>query len=326
VAGYGFNTTGTIGQSFIGSTSGSAAIPLINGWNYMFAVAINDSGQVAGSGYDGTNGQAFVGTTSGSTAIPIPSGSTLASGYAINGSGQVAGTGSVQAFVGTTVGSTAIPLPGGFTSTAGIAINDIGQVGGWGYDGSTYQYFIGTASARATIPLPSGWLSAYGAGAINNSGQLAGYGSNGATQQAFIGTPSGSTPIPLPPAATTADVTYGSLNNSGVVVGYSNAGGWIWDQSTGTELLSALVPVGWDITDAISISNSGLILAEAAYDGGTTEYVELSQTAPEPSAGSLACGGLFLLVFVRRGFQGSGSRSREQHVSLVSVDISCRQS
>jgi hypothetical protein len=55
--------------------------------------------------------------------------------------------------------------------------------------------------------------------AVNKCSQVAGYVQNG---QAFIGTTSGVTLIPLPFGSATfrfATVSYGSLNNSGVVVG-----------------------------------------------------------------------------------------------------------
>lgn len=90
-----------------------------------------------------------------------------------------------------------------------------------------------------------------------------------------------------------------SLNDLGVVVGYSDAGGWIWDASDGTQLLNNLVPAGWDVAEALSISDNGLILAQASFDGGPLEYVELDP-APEPRTYSLVGVGLLLLGFARR--------------------------
>ncbi len=64
-----------------------------------------------------------------------------------------------------------------------------------------------------------------------------------------------------------------SLNDSGSVVGYSDAGAWIWDAADGTQLLNSLiVSSGWTISDAVCTQGS--------YNGGPAEYVELTpQTA-----------------------------------------------
>ena len=300
VAGTGINSLG-VEQAFIGTTSGSTLIPLPPGWSEAFGdeaenigYAINASGQVAGSAYNGYNYQAFIGTTSGSTLV------LQSSGYAINASGQVAGSAQngniTQAFVGGGV----IPLPSGWTLAGAFAINDSGQVAGYGYNsGGGLQAFIGTASGSTAIPLPSGWGGAWG-WAINASGQVAGYGYNGGFAQAFIFTTLGSTAIPLPAGASSATVSFQSLNDSGVVVGDSYVGGWIFDASDGTQLLNNLVPSGWDITNAISISDSGLILAQGSFNGGSTEYVELDPTTPEPGTCLLAAAGLMLLAFARR--------------------------
>jgi hypothetical protein len=254
-------------QAYIYTTSGYTAIPLPPGWTAASGYAINNSGQVAGYGYNGTTTQAFIGTASAITGVPFISGWSESEAYSINERGQIAGdgyNGTFQAFIGTTAGSTAIPLTAGFSTSYGTAINDSGQVVGTGSNGT----FIGTTGGMTAVPL-------HNPQAINDSGQVAGNGSNGTTMQAYIGTALGSTLIPLPFGATYSNIYYGSLNHFGEVVGFSDAGGWIWSTTTGTALLNSLVPAGWDITDAISISNNGLILAEGSFNGGANEYVEL---------------------------------------------------
>jgi hypothetical protein len=96
-----------------------------------------------------------------------------------------------------------------------------------------------------------------------------------------------------------------SINNSGTVVGVSDenfpdSAGWIWDATNGTRLLNNLVPTGWNVKNAISISNNGLILAQASYQGGASQNVELIPaglpTTPAPSTlillliGAMFCG------------------------------------
>ncbi len=169
--------TGSIGatrQAFIGSPSGSTAIP----GGYSYANGINDSGQVVGSG----NTQAFIGTVAGITLIPLPAGWTSAGGTAVNASGQVVGTGGTsgsgptsQAFIGTVSGSTAIPLPAGWSSAAGQGVNASGQVTGYGANGTaSSQAYIGTISGSTAVPMLAGWSFTQGV-AINDSGQIAGF-------------------------------------------------------------------------------------------------------------------------------------------------------
>jgi hypothetical protein len=314
VAGGGGNSQGS-DQAFITSVSGGAAIPLPNSdWVVSDGLAISNSGQVAG--YAGGFAQtAMIGTPSGSTVIPSVSGMQLAAGEGVNDSGEVAGWGFLgtneRAFIGTASGSTAIPLLPGWTFSYGYGINVSGQVAGYGGPNSNTQAFIGTASGMTAIPLVSGWHFAEGF-SINDSGQVAGWGFSGSRYQAFIGTTSGSTAIALPTGAAYAETnsSAGSLSNSGQVVGFSDVGGWIWDASNGTQLLNTIVPSGWNISNAVSISNDGqLILAYGSYDGGDEEFVELSApnatATPEPGTILLACAGLLLVGIARMRYRGA---------------------
>lgn len=201
-----------------------------------------------------------------------------------------------------------IPLPAGWSYASGYGINNSGQVTGYlanivGGQGPTMP-FIGAISGSTVLPLPSGWSSATGY-AINDSGQVAGSGTNTASNgQAFIGTISSSAAIPFPPGASSAGASSQSINNSGSVVGSSNVGGWIWDPTNGTRLLNALVPSGWNITNGVSISNNGLILAQGSLNGGTSQYVELlpamPPATPVPAAWVLVAIGLGMLPVIRR--------------------------
>ncbi len=159
------------------------------------------------------------------------------------------------------------------------------------------------------LPLATGWIGAFG-DAINDSGQIAGWLYNYVSTQAFVGSVAGLTLIPLPPGASTTTVFGQSINNSGAVVGKSDTGGWIWDSAHGTRLLKTLVPSGWNITNAISISNNGLILAQGSLNGGATQYVELVPAAPlatpAPATWMLVVAGLGLLPVVRRFTRRNG--------------------
>lgn len=320
VAGYGFlgpNVT----QAFIGSPSGSLAIPLPAGWTSTQAVAINSAGQVAGTAANSTSKLAFIGTQSGVTFIPLPTGPMPTGDYgsagtALNDSGQVAGTlynlEGQEAFVGNASGLVSFLLGGPQTTVASSGINRSGIVAGT----SVYSYFlsgsagvvsfpsafVGTPAGTTSVAPPPGWGQASGY-AINVSGQVAGVawmlGSlfELTNPQAFVYAASGTTLIPLPTGASVASVGQQSINSSGVVVGQSNAGGWIWDPVNGTRLLNALVPPGWNVTSGVSISDRGLILAQASYQGGASQYVELTAavaTTATPSTLGLALIGIAL--------------------------------
>jgi hypothetical protein len=291
----GLGTFGGVNLAFIGSPSGSVVVPLPTGWTLSMSTGINASGQIAAYGNNGGVSQAFIGTTGGSTAIPLPAGSTGVGSNALNDLGQVVGTsGGVisQAFLGTVSGSTPIPLPSGSTDSLGYGVNASGQVTGFGVHGAVSQAYIGNTLGSTLIPFLPGWTSSRGEG-INDAGQVAGFGFNGTGMQAFIATTSGSTAIPFPPGGADVSVTLQSVNNLGTVVGSSTVGGWIWDATNGTRLLNSLVPSGWSVTAAASISSNGLILAIASLNGGANQFVELSPALPStPAPSTLA---LFLI-------------------------------
>lgn len=324
VAGNGY--TGGTTQAFLGSPSGSAPIPMPvratplppESFSATYGTGINDLGQVGGWGELGAVERgAFIGTPSGSTVVPLPPGAsdTIVFSGSINNSSQlvgytfVGGVGSQQAFLGTTSGSAWISLPSGWLIAYGAGVNNAGQIAGtlnqFGGNAAAFQAFVGNTSGSTAIPYPAGWTLTRGI-ALNDLGQVAGYGTTGATaaNQAFIGSTSGSSAIPLPPGATTASVSFQSINNSGVVVGFSDSGGWIWDATTGTRLLNSSVPAGWTITNAISISGNGLILAQGSLNGGVSQYVELVPGSvtltPAPGTWLLLITGIALLALLRK--------------------------
>ncbi len=315
VAGYGLN--GTQNQAFIGSPFGSTAVPIPAGWSGTQAYTINESGQIAGYAINGNNNnyQAFIGTGTSAALIPLPSGWTGSTfGYGINDSGQLAGYGGagVQTFVGTSSGSTAIAPASNPATFQPTGINNSGEVVGFGLDEqnsiSVLLPEVGSTSQGASVtgPFPD-WVGV----AINDSNDIVTFTSDVvsiAGQVDFL-QPAGPfgygppTVIPVPTGATTMSAWYGSLNSLSYVVGSSDVGGWIWNPFTDTtQLLNTLVPPGWDITSALSISNNGIILAEGSLNGARTEFVELGPqgTLPEPASFLLAGGGIMLLGLARR--------------------------
>src|SRR5580700_2869848 len=284
VAGQGVNGTGT--QAFIGSTSGSAPIPVPagSGWTSSFGEAVNNLGQIAGSGGNSSGGQAFIGTAAGSTVIPPPAGSSGGVGYAVNDSGQVVGfDGYDRLYIGTTAGSTAFPTPAGWNAAVGQGVNSFGQIVGYIIDSSAEQAFITTPAGITPIPYLPDVITSQ-AVAVNDLGQVAGVAN---FNLAFIATTAGSVLIPPPIGATYSGLSGGCINNSGMVVGFTEVGGWIWDAINGSVPLNNLVPAGWYVYNAISISNNGHILALATFEGGPYQYVDLCPTGV-PAAPTLS--------------------------------------
>jgi hypothetical protein len=129
---------------------------------------------------------------------------------------------------------------------------------------------------------------------LNNSGQVTGFFYIVTFQQAFIGDASGLNLIPLPLGAT---FSYGaSINDQGVVAGFSDVGDWIWDPIKGVRLLDDLVPgAGFIANGPAIINNQGQILDQIQGVG----YVLLTPT-PEPSSVGLSATGLILLALSAR--------------------------
>jgi hypothetical protein len=286
---------GSVAIGFIGSPSGSVVIPPPPGWSILSLTGLNNSGQITGALFNSnlSLSQVFIGTSSSATAIPVLPGWTYSYGWAVNDNGQVAGSGGIsffssrQAFVGTSSGVTLIPLPAGWTSSSGNVINRNGQVAGWVKNVTTYGVFVGTTAGSSVIPTPAGWINLNATG-INDSGQVVGTGGIGANVQAFFYNGSTSIPIPLPQGAANSYTSgYQSvLNNSGTVVGSSDAGGWIWSSTLGTVLLNTQVPAGWNVLDAYGINNAGVIAAQVTFKGGPLQYVELVPAVPTTPAPS----------------------------------------
>ncbi len=272
---------------FIGNAGGWTMIPMPTGSLIPYGYAINDAGQVAGTVYIGGQPQAFIGTTAGITVIPPLPGLVGTYGFGINNSGQVTGyglAGTSQGYIGTVSGMTPIAIPAREVAVYGYAINASGLATGYASNGifAANQAFIGNASSSSAIASPAGW-SDVGAFAINASGQIAGYGTNASNkQQAFIGNLSGIAPIPLATGATNGTASFGSVNDTGVVAGTSDAGAWIWDASNGTRLLNTLVPPGWTIVTAAAINNNGTILATASFGGVASSVILTPSSAAGP--------------------------------------------
>lgn len=187
------------------------------------AIAINDSGQVAGYQFVRPNYHAFLYTGTPDSAGPMLDLGTLGGtslGFAINGSGQVAGksavaNGDFHAFL-----YTGTPGNGGHmddlgslggTDTQAWAINSSGQVAGYGYTPGNAEYhaflYVGTPGSGGNMIDLDTWLDsampaegvhwtlnyAYG---LNDSGMVVGTGTYDGATRAFLLDASGLVPEP----------------------------------------------------------------------------------------------------------------------------------
>jgi hypothetical protein len=264
VVGSGLNAAG-VGQPYLATPNGSTPIPVPAGWQQAAGVAVNNSGEVTGYGFNGGAGAlAFTGSASASTAFALTAGAVQQATYAINAAGQTAGVYYTPApanslipfinwaFVGTTANIALVTLPQPNQSVA-TGINDSNQVAGWLQLAPNYvpQAFFSTSAGLTQIPLPSNSVG------INLFGNL-------------VSSNCGSTD---------AQRSGHFLNNTGFVIGNAstlqgsdpsssaNNEAWVWDANDGTRLLTSLVPPPWTVTNAISISNSGMILAYGSCTG-----------------------------------------------------------
>ena len=268
VLGSAVNPSGA-GQAFLATASGNMIIPIPPTWSWAAGTAVNNVGQVAGFGYNGVLGtgpMAWTGNSTATSGIPIPTGSLQSEAYSINASGQSAGAYYIptpnspyaantnQAFTYSTAGLVTVNLPQPNQALA-VGISDAGQVAGWiqvlpDITARAFSIFNGVSTV---IPLPAGTVGIKSFGSlVSNS-----CGSQASLRSGHIISNGG---LVIGNASTLA----GSDINSP-----ANTVAWLWDTVNGTRLLSSLVPAPWNIINAISISNSGMILAYGMCSGTT---------------------------------------------------------
>jgi probable HAF family extracellular repeat protein len=225
VAGWTSKTFG-VDQAVIYTNGGVVPLPIPA--NTSRALAISDSGQVAGEFTDNTGTFGFL---------------------------WDAATGLTQ--IGT--------LPGAAASSA-TAVNTFQDVVGYSTtptDSYPHKAIIWTRQSGMRVLLPkfAGSTVAYG---INGTGTVVGYAMNKTSTKAFVVTAAGRTTYYELPAvsrtATSYAVAYG-ISEKGQVVGESNTRAFLIDNGTIVDL-NTLIPVdsGWTLSTAYGINSSGQIV------------------------------------------------------------------
>jgi probable HAF family extracellular repeat protein len=257
------------------------------------AVAINNSGQVAG------NLQTITYQISGSTAYPVPGptlafvwdsshgmqdlgtlGGTSSQALAINDSGQVVGeaqtaSGDYHAFEwDNSHGMQDLGTLGGTQSGAG-AINASGQVVGFtkNASGSVHAFVWDSSHGMQDLGTLGGNYS--GAKAINDSGQVVGSSSTASgSTHAFVWDSSHG----MQDLGTLGGFLIGAsaINDSGQVTGtayigdYNHPRAFVWDSNHGMQDLGTL---GGTFSLAGAINDSGQVSGIAATPGGTSVFL-----------------------------------------------------
>jgi probable HAF family extracellular repeat protein len=249
----------------------------------VVAFAINNSGDVAGWGFDYDAGlhRGFLYHDDGTYTILLPDDPVVwvdAWGMGINNSGDVVGLGQyigqLSGFLYSDGDYTEI-RPLGSTAAEAYDINDNGDVVGNGYSypspGRNSGFLCTPPYGPGDyIPLsPPDWVEAY-ATAINNDGDVVGWGyDENNDKRAFLYT-SASYSVLLPPGWYSAEAW--GINDAGEVVGFGNDGssyikGFIY--SGGTYTVMEKNP--WDHLKAFDINNMGDVVG----------YMERNTSKPE---------------------------------------------
>jgi probable HAF family extracellular repeat protein len=243
-----------------------------------YAMAINNSGNVAGMVINYGEGSAFVSQNGTVVDLGTFSGGSWSAAYSLNDAGQAAGygmtaSGNFRAFIWTPgEGYVVLGTLGGANSYA-MAINSWGMAAGSSQVSSGYVHaFVSNGSALQDLGTLGGSSSyAYG---INNSGNVVGY----------------------------------SLTNYNQQAGFLEEGGVMYD-------INALLidAPGWDVTGLYAINDSNQVVGVGILDGvehavlltdpppaGSTPQGGVQNPTPEPSAWLLTFAGLAGLLFFRK--------------------------
>ncbi len=279
--GFGINSSGQIAGAYYDDLGYTIQRAFVNtggtfldigtlGGDYTSANAINDNGQVAGTGYISLSTYRAFRYSGGTMTALGTLGGTQSSGAGINAAGDVVGTstlsnGSSRAFIYTTgSGMVGLGTLGGSDSSGG-GINDLGHVTGNSSTGlgsnHAFLYTGGPLQDLGTL----GGNSSYGVD-INNSSQVVGYSDTVSGTRAF-------------------------LFDSGTMYDLNN-------------LVTNLTGAGFNYLDAaLAINDNGWVTGYGTTSGGETHaFLAVVVPVPEPASGlaGLACLGAAVIRRRRR--------------------------
>jgi probable HAF family extracellular repeat protein len=261
----------TIWHKGVASTVGGAG---------SYAMAINNSGNVAGMLINNGEGNAFVTQNGMVIELGTFSGGSWSAAYGINDQGQAAGygmtsNGSFQAFIWTPGQGYSDPLTLGGANSYAMAINNSGMAAGTSQIANGFAHaFVSNGSSIKDLGTLGGNSSyAYG---INNLGNVVGY----------------------------------SWTGSNRMDGFLDEGGVMYDMNA--LLIDA---PGWTVTQLYGINDSNQVVGIGVLNGiehavlltdppppgaeSSSSVTSSSADTPEPAAWIITLGGLTALVLIR---------------------------
>ena len=291
-------------------------LTLQTGGQLTEADRINNNGAIAG-----INSAGYAAVLNGTTVTSLGAlGSTTgpyfySKPFGINNQGQVIGqsvtdTGNPAAFSytnGALQNLNTLPNSG---ASAALGINDAGIAVGWvhstRFDSKGYPYALYDTvmfANGATQILDEGTGFQNQASAINNKNQIAGINKTGAYLY-----DNGQFTILQPVTPRLAQLQPQRINNRGEIVGQATIGGFAASfyavNGKGYDLNTLLDPAlsgGISIGNAISINDSGQILATGSNSRGQARTFLLTAEVPEPSAPALiGVGVIAMATWIRR--------------------------
>lgn len=258
------------GYAFLWTNGVLAKLSVPSGFKSTFALAVNDSGVIAGAAENSLNRvDAIIWYPDGSlTNLTALSGAGFALANGINNDGQVVGEWFFSSFL-------AFSWQNGVLSVFGNAgadcqanhVNSLGQVVGH-YNNAAFIWLPGgsTNFLAGCLPNPNGQSNV--GYAINDSGDTVGNCALGAVLWK-----DGQEPISLNPNPTNG-IAF-SINNLGYVVGITAGTNgtypFLWDCGSGLRDLNTLISTnsGWKLIDARCINDQGQIAGQGILNGHT---------------------------------------------------------
>ena len=222
----------------------------------VYAKAINDSGQVAGT---------------------------------TNDSGMVAGAppSDYRAVLWTGSKVTTLPLPAGYTETYAFALNNTGMVVGYAVRENGHRHAVLWRNGRVVdvgaFPADGYYCEAFG---VNDLGQIVGWSSGGAflwQDGKMQGLPQLSHDYP--------DMVAFGINNQGQIVGEADGNSsrrhaFLWQRGT-TYDLNGLIPAdsGWILKEARAINSHGQVVGWGSHEGKKRAFLLTPVARPTAMSG-----------------------------------------